>query len=165
MDYTKSPIFRLLNATQLDNFRRACTEAQLPPGKRFIEQGSVGDSLFLILDGKVQVSMKAGDEDREVIVLDPPAIIGEMEFLTGQPRTASVTTLGEVRLLELKFAELEARIADGDPGTLKVFYIISKVLAHRLAFMNQKFSEMADRPVRVEDLGEFQEKLFGEWSF
>ena len=67
--------------------------------------------------------------------------------------------------VEIPFEALRVRLTDGDPGTLKVFYNVATVLAHRLAAMDKKLSEVADdTPERTADLVAFHNKLYGEWN-
>ena len=165
--YKSFPVFRLLNSTQIDNFVSACEEITIPPGTVFIEQGEPGDRLYLVMSGESQVFLNHdGGEEQELVVLRSPAVIGEMEMLTGSPRSASVRAKTELRALLIDFDVLQRRIQDGDPATLKVFYQIARVLAHRLAAMNEKMAELRQLPeiARIDDLHAFQQQLVNEWT-
>jgi hypothetical protein len=66
------------------------------PGDVLAEQGDPGDSLFLVLDGMVDVSVDGsplGD-------LGPGAVLGERAILESSPRTATVTAITPVRVAE-----------------------------------------------------------------
>lgn len=72
---------------------------QLAPIRRYrkgallIHEGDVGDTLFIVLSGKVK-AFSSDDRDREVIygIYGPGEYLGEMS-LDGGPRSASVITL------------------------------------------------------------------------
>ncbi len=72
------------------------------PGEVIVAEGDVSDELFLIVVGSVHVS-RTGRDGRELRLrtLRAGAIIGEIGFLTGEARTATVTaeTDVEVRVL------------------------------------------------------------------
>jgi len=64
-----------------------------PKNTVLIHEGDAGDSLFIVLSGKVKVY--AGNEQGKEVVIDfhgPGEYVGEMS-LTGAPRSASVITL------------------------------------------------------------------------
>jgi hypothetical protein len=68
----------------------------IKPGDAVARQGDPGDSLFLILDGIVEVTVdgeKLGD-------LGPGAVVGERAVLEGSPRTATLTAVTAVRVAE-----------------------------------------------------------------
>lgn len=168
MDYKDYPLFKMLNATQVDNFVSACGEITFRPNTTFIEQGDPGDRMYLVISGDLRVFLeKPGGGEQELVTIQAPAVIGEIEMLTGDPRAASVKSLNEVRALEVRYEVLRRRIADGDPATLKVFFLIGRVLAHRLAAMNKKIAELGQKSskVRLDDLHAFQQKLVNEWTF
>jgi CRP-like cAMP-binding protein len=168
MDYKDYPLFKLLNATQVDNFVSACGEITFRPNTTFIEQGDPGDRMYLVLSGELRVFLdKPGGGEQDLVTMQAPAVIGEIEMLTGDPRAASVKSLSEVRALEVRYDVLRRRIEDGDPATLKVFFQIGRVLACRLAAMNKKIAELGQKSskVRLDDLHAFQQKLVNEWTF
>lgn len=62
-------------------------------GTLLIQEGDFGDTLFIILDGRLR-TFSAGDNDREITygIYGPGEYIGEIS-LDGGPRSASVITL------------------------------------------------------------------------
>ncbi|MCS6785801.1 MAG: Crp/Fnr family transcriptional regulator, partial [Thiobacillaceae bacterium] len=61
-----------------------------------------GDSLYVLLSGKVKVSLLSQDGKEAILgVLGPGEVFGEMSLLDGMPRSATVTTLERARLLKL----------------------------------------------------------------
>lgn len=84
-------------------------------GTLLIQEGDHGDTLFIILNGRLRV-FSAGERDREITygVYGPAEYLGEMS-LDGGPRSASVETLESStcavvtrRTLELYIAECPA---------------------------------------------------------
>jgi hypothetical protein len=66
------------------------------PGEVLAAQGSPGDSLFLVLDGVVDVSV----DGRALGDLGPGAVLGERAILESSARTATVTAITRVRIAE-----------------------------------------------------------------
>ncbi|MEM7479880.1 MAG: cyclic nucleotide-binding domain-containing protein [Acidobacteriota bacterium] len=167
MNYRAFPLFQDLPETELAEFVAACREETLAAGEAFIEAGTSSDTLYFVLAGTLEVFQELDGEDVQLAVLEAPAVVGEMEALTGDPRAASVRPLEETRALVLPCATLRERYLQGDRPTLKVFLHITRVLARRLHAMNKKFVELQneDTVPQVHDLQRFQQKLFAEWSF
>jgi rhodanese-related sulfurtransferase len=73
------------------------------PGKTLLfKRGDPGDSFWVIQSGKVRV-FRRDDKGTEITFseLGPGKSFGEMALLTGEPRSASVETLEECRLMVL----------------------------------------------------------------
>lgn len=68
---------------------------ETPAGTVLTQIGSPGDSFFLLIDGRVSVETAVGG----VEPLLPGDFFGEMSLLDGEPRSATVTALTDLRLL------------------------------------------------------------------
>lgn len=80
-------------------------------GEVLIEQGSEGDSFFIIEQGRVEVMVKQeeGRKPSRVAVLGPRDFFGEMSLLAGDRRTATVRAIEDTRVAVLDrepFAEV-----------------------------------------------------------
>jgi small-conductance mechanosensitive channel/CRP-like cAMP-binding protein len=85
-------------------------------GEVIVRQGSVGHTSFLIARGQVRVSLDA--EAQEVARLDAGDVFGEMSWLTGDPRAATVTALCDTLVFELDDATLR-QLATASPAVLE----------------------------------------------
>ncbi len=72
------------------------------PGERLLSAGGQGGTMYVLLEGHVEVCMpqSSGGHVR-VAEMGPGEVIGEMSLLTGEPRSADVRALGEVEVLEV----------------------------------------------------------------
>ncbi|MDM8519083.1 cyclic nucleotide-binding domain-containing protein [Anaerolineales bacterium HSG6] len=106
------------------------TELQIEAGQVIFEKGKPGSSLYIIVNGRVKIH----DGDQLFDRLDVGDVFGELALLDSQPRSASVTTLNEVRLLRLNqrsFYELVSERSEVAQG-------IIRVLVQRLRGLNKK---------------------------
>jgi small-conductance mechanosensitive channel/CRP-like cAMP-binding protein len=118
----------ILRPEQLDALVAACQVRALAPQTVVIRQGEKGTSMFLILEGAARVSVHmANGEVRDVAVLVSGDMVGEMSLMTGAPRTAWVTSLSALRVLEVTKESIESLLA-AEPSLLERF---SHVLAAR----------------------------------
>jgi predicted acylesterase/phospholipase RssA len=65
------------------------------------QQGENGESMFLIIDGRVRVTVAGPEGEMPVKYLGPGEHFGEISLLAAGPRTASVTAVTDAELLEL----------------------------------------------------------------
>ena len=93
------PIFAALSAIELSRLLadEASHERLYPQDGLVMRAGDLGDSLFLIGSGSVQVTV-AGTA---VAILHPGDIFGEIAVLDRRPRSASVTARETCSLLEI----------------------------------------------------------------
>jgi CRP-like cAMP-binding protein len=73
---------------------------------RIIIQGREGSSLFILHDGTLEVIARNGARERQLAVLNPPAVVGELAFLLDEPRSATVRALEQAVVLEISAARL-----------------------------------------------------------
>ena len=70
-------------------------------GEAVIEEGTEGDSMFILLRGSAQVSVTKNGALIRVGVLREGDCFGEMSLLTGEPRTATVRAEKDCEVLEI----------------------------------------------------------------
>ena len=68
-------------------------------GEAIVRQGDPGSSMFVVLNGRVRIVLEPSGQ--EVAVTGPGGFFGEMSMLTGDPRTATVRAIDDVRVLEI----------------------------------------------------------------
>jgi tetratricopeptide (TPR) repeat protein len=77
------------------------------PGQKVVEEGDFGDSIFVIISGKAKVVAHILGNEIELATLSVGDVFGEVAFLTGRPRTASVIATDELRAMEFNRLILE----------------------------------------------------------
>jgi len=99
----KIPLFSDLSADAFIELFDRCPLRRFGQDERILEQGSVGDSFFVICAGAVRVlRLDESGEQKELAVLQEGAFFGEVALLSGAPRTASVVSHAEeTQLLEI----------------------------------------------------------------
>ena len=69
------------------------TQGHYEPGETLFNEGDAGDSVFMILSGRVEVLKRFGAEPRVVRRLGPGEYFGEMALLGRHPRSATTRAL------------------------------------------------------------------------
>jgi small-conductance mechanosensitive channel/CRP-like cAMP-binding protein len=109
-------IFAGLSPGQLDRLGMEGREWRFAGGEPVIRQGDPGESLFVVLEGGVEVSAREGDGVPVVITtLGPGGFFGEMSLMTGAARSATITAKVESCLLEIDKATMR-RVLEEQPS-------------------------------------------------
>jgi NADH:ubiquinone reductase (H+-translocating) len=87
---------------------RGATQAHYEPGEIVFNEGDTGDSLFMILSGRVEVLKRFGSELELVGTLGAGEYFGEMALLGRRPRSASTRALTALDLLVLPGSDFSA---------------------------------------------------------
>ena len=81
----------------------ALAEALFEPGQVIIREGDVGQSLYILRSGEVEIVKRGGSgEEIRICTLGPGSHFGEMAVFGRSRRTATVRALAQVRVLEVK---------------------------------------------------------------
>jgi CRP-like cAMP-binding protein/polyferredoxin len=89
-----------LDAETIEYLRRGGGEMELPADEVVIRRGDPGDAVYIILEGQVEVRLRAADgRHLSLATLGPGEMFGELSVLRGAPASADVRTIGPVRAL------------------------------------------------------------------
>ena len=83
-------------------------EVSLGPKETFIQEGTLGDSMYLIVEGEVQVH----SQGVPIIKLGPGKSVGELAVLDPELRAASVTSIGDLFLFRIDKEPFDEVMAD-----------------------------------------------------
>lgn len=142
-------IFNGLDESEINLFEDKISSVDVSEGNYFIMEGDVGDSIFLLLEGEVEInqaltlSMNMSDADnREKAIIklssEIKPLFGEMSlFNEGDQRTASVKALSDCKLAKIMKEEL-FEVCDAHPNTgYKVMQNLCRTLCGNLVNANQ----------------------------
>jgi CRP/FNR family transcriptional regulator/CRP/FNR family cyclic AMP-dependent transcriptional regulator len=98
----KIPLFSEMGDEDLARIAGLLIERRFPKHKTIVQEGLPGDYMYVIREGRVQVS-KLSDDGREKILefLDEGDFFGEMSLLDDAPRSATVRALSDAKILAL----------------------------------------------------------------
>ncbi len=117
-------------------------------GDTVFEEGEQGDTLYIVLTGKVKIGRKAADGRENMLsVMGPSDMFGELSLFDPGPRTATATVLTDARLASLAHTSLRPWITDRP----EIAEQLLRVLARRLRRTNDALADLifTDVPGRV----------------
>ncbi len=76
---------------------------ELAAGEVLVHEGESGDTLYVILEGLIEISRSENARrSKRTYTVGPNAVIGELAVFTGNPRTASIMALSQATVAGLK---------------------------------------------------------------
>jgi NTE family protein/lysophospholipid hydrolase len=127
-------LFQTLDETILDEITTQVEVLRVPGGDSLFKQGDAGDSLYIVINGRLRVIFSREDNQEEIIAeLGRDEMVGEMALLTGENRSATVRALRDTTLIRLS-NEGCYYIAERHPF---IVLQMARTLAMRLATRNR----------------------------
>jgi len=94
-------LFAGLAPAELARVRAVATEVALAAGATLMTEGDPGDALYVVLDGNLAVTTRAGTGDLPLTTVGPGTVQGEIAVLEGGVRRATVRAVTPARLLRI----------------------------------------------------------------
>jgi len=97
--FQRLDIFAGASQPVLERLAKSATEILLEPGTAVLRQGEDADALYVIAEGRVEVTgrRERGRKDHHIRYMSGPSYVGEIGLLQGIPRTATVTAIEPTR--------------------------------------------------------------------
>jgi CRP/FNR family cyclic AMP-dependent transcriptional regulator len=134
----KFEIFEGLNANEIDNILSLCQEVACQDTEIIFENSSLSSDFFILLEGRVSVEIdvshmdKNGREKVQLAILRTGNVFGEIGFLGGKRRSASVKAIEKVLVLKINGKKLEEYFAENKHTGYRVMRNLALILAQRI---------------------------------
>jgi CRP-like cAMP-binding protein len=119
-----------------------------PRGTVLFREGEPGESLFIVLSGKVKLGRRSPDgRENLVAIMGPSDQFGELSLFDPGPRTATATVVTDARVARLPKAALQKWVQDRPQIAMQLL----RVVARRLRRTNTMLADLifVDVPGRV----------------
>lgn len=137
------PIFSSLNESEISDVMKITREKRFTQGDVIMREGDDGDTMYLVLEGELEVSktltMKFEEDDYregEKILTryrpDDHAVFGEMALIGRYPRSATISAMSDCRLLEINREDFLKLLEENPVVGARVLIKISESLIARL---------------------------------
>lgn len=142
-DYSKllgsNSLFGGLTKEKLSKVASFLKAENFPKGTSVIKENEVGDRMYLITKGEVEV-LKYSKENKateSIAKLAEGDSFGEMELIDIQPRTASVTSLTNLETVSFCNEDL-LKLSQEDLETFSIIVVnIARIISRRLRKMDE----------------------------
>jgi len=118
---------------EIEVLARHMAGRRLQPGEELFAEGAPGDSMALVVEGRITVWKESSDgERRELDAVGPGKTLGEMALIDGEPRSASAIASHESILLLLTLDQFERLTRDYPGLAFRLTLKIARLLSQRL---------------------------------
>ena len=149
-------LFRPLSDDELRKVMARSRPLHYAAGERVIEEGSPGDSFFIIDQGQVLDSKRMGGADREIARLMEGQFFGEMALLTGERRSATIEAATDVDLFMIDKPAFQDILA----ANPTIAVDISTLLSERREALTQAQDDLT-APLLTPGAGELKNDILG----
>ncbi len=136
------PLFAELSLDELRALQGLGVRRRFVNGEILIEQGREGESLFVVLSGKVCVMHLAPSGAATVLgELGYGAALGDMALVDSGPTSARVEAVGGAEAYVWPLAQLRPYLASHEGTALRILRVVSRTLSVRLRETNRRASQ------------------------
>lgn len=141
----KISLFKDLTNDELKKVSKLIKEKTFGKGEVILEEGSPQQGLHIIVTGKVGISRKTMDGNKQVLaVLKKNGFLGELSCLDGRSHSATAEALMKTHLLIIRKADMDRLFNKNPRAAYKIVRNIAIEISHIVRNMNDKFINMVD---------------------
>jgi len=111
-------------------------------GESIVHQGEIGDCMYVIQDGQVEVVTDSGGREVQLAILGKNEFFGEMAIFEHEIRSATVRALGTARILTVDHKNFLRRIHE-DPS---LAFRLMEVMSNRVRRLSDKVMQLNQDP-------------------
>jgi CRP-like cAMP-binding protein len=139
------PLFKEFSQEELEKISNMLTEEFYPKGKVIWEEGSPEQGLHVIDFGKVRVTRRTKEGNRQILaVLKENNFYGELSLLDGRSHSASVEAVEDTKVFVLQRRDMERLLAESPKTAYKIVKEMTIAICMILREMNDKFIKLVD---------------------
>src|SRR5919199_3531221 len=144
----RSGIFQGVDPEAAEALAKEMDIIEIRKGDVLFNEGEAGDSLYIVLSGKIKLGRRAADGRQNLVsIMGPSDMVGELSLFDPGPRTATATAVTDSRLARLKKTSLRPWLTNRP----EIAEQLLRVLARRLRRTNDALADLifTDVPGRV----------------
>jgi CRP-like cAMP-binding protein len=134
----RSPLFELLSRVELEVLADLSKPRRFEAGQEIFREGDLGDSLFVLVEGQVEVLRSA--PGATLAVLGAPEAFGEMALVDREQRSATVRARTGALVLQLTAENFTTFRKHSRDGFTLVVMNIARLLSSRLRETSAKLA-------------------------
>ncbi len=136
-DLKKFEGFNSWSDKDIETFAKYFEEKTFKVNEIIVNEQSEGQELYLLAEGKVRVERQVMGEDQTLKILESGEIFGEMSLFDNYPRSATVRSFENSRLLLMNKTSYDKLRAEDAEVASKFLELIIQTLSMRLRQTNK----------------------------
>ena len=111
--------------------------------ERIITAGDIEKRMYIIIEGKVEITLTDGSQKVNVAVLGKGDFFGEISIFSNRPRSANVSAIGDVKLAFIDdVQQLKAFLLKNPNFAAKMVHVLTERLAKTDEILLGKINEL-----------------------
>jgi CRP-like cAMP-binding protein len=120
------------------------------PSVVIFEENSIGDSAYILKEGRVEISMRIRGEKTILAELNPVTIFGEMALLSKEKRrTATATTLSRVKVIEIDKAHFDGLVSQSPSIIASILHGITQRFVDTISLLHPGYVERREKSCTI----------------
>lgn len=142
-------LFKDLTDKDVDQIAKICEVKGYGPGEDVFSQGDSATSMYVVKMGSVKIMQKGrSGEDVPVGNLGSGSLFGEMSFIDGETRSATISVTEKTEIITIPYMELINVLKSNDRAAITFFMAMSKFLCNRLRVTTTDLSFAKEKNIR-----------------
>jgi signal transduction histidine kinase len=130
-------LFSELSDSDMDRLIGMAEEVALDQGEVLMQEGTLGDALYVVLDGQFEISKRSGNQDVVLAMRGTGEVLGEMALIEDLPRSATVTAARRSKILKITKDVFQTLIGSSSSAALSVLHTMSARLRNTESMLRQ----------------------------
>lgn len=130
-------LFADLPEADLQALYQRAEPMNLPAGEWLMREGEIGDALYVVLEGGIEITKRSGEQEVVLAVRGPGEVIGELALLEQTPRSASGRAVQDTRLLRIGKVAFKQMLAASPSAALALLHTFTTRLRSTEAMLRQ----------------------------
>ena len=135
-------VFAELGGEELSALLKLTDAITCPAGSRIVRTGEVGHCLYVLLEGRARVVVKADGREIELSLLKAGDFFGEVSLVDDGPRSADIIALETCVLLRITRMTIGVLSGLHPSAAIQILGAIGRALVRRLRASNQKYIDI-----------------------
>ncbi|MBL7689269.1 MAG: cyclic nucleotide-binding domain-containing protein [Bdellovibrionaceae bacterium] len=141
-------LFKDLSPKELESVNAIATVETYNPGDEVFSEGDKAASLFVIKFGSVRIRRSGKDDSVDVAQLGTGSHFGEMSFVDGEARSATVIAMEKSEIVKIDFDALR-KVFEKEPAiAVKAYRSFAHFLCGRLRLTTMDLSFAREKNIR-----------------
>ncbi len=141
-------LFKDLSPKELESVNELATVETFNPGDEVFTEGDKAVSLFMIKFGSVRIRRTGKNDSVEVAQLGTGSHFGEMSFVDGEPRSATVVAMETSEIVKIDFDALRGLFTKEPAIAVKVYRSFAHFLCGRLRITTTDLSFAREKNIK-----------------
>lgn len=141
---TRLKVFADFPPEELEPFARQMEELSFRPFSFIVQQGTPGDAMYFVIQGRVGVSTRGQVTEAFLVALNIGDTFGEMSLFDPAPRSADVRAENDVVVLKLSVEALQRVCQEAPAAANRFLWSMARMLSARIRTMTRRAASAKD---------------------